>query len=109
MSKRTIAVKPESEPRPARQADWEIVEPGAPANFASFSWSITEVASVGGRTRIRSRTTRWTDGKLASERFEGELESGAYQRLAAQAQAQFAEQVRALMQPMRWLWPSFKE
>lgn len=109
MSKRSIANQPASEPRVARQGEWEIVEPEAPASFASFSWSSTEVASVAGRTRIRSRTTRWSDGKLESERFEGELDSGAHQRMAAQAQAQFAEQVRALMQPMRWLWPSSRK
>jgi len=38
-----------------------------------------------------------TDGKLASERFEGELDSAAYQRMAAESQAEFVEQMRALI------------
>lgn len=38
-----------------------------------------------------------TDGKLASERFEGELDSAAYQRMAAEAQAEFVEKMRALI------------
>ncbi len=59
------------------------------------SWVHTEIASVAGRTRIRFRTARLTDGKLASERFEGELDSAAYQRMAAEAQAEFVEKMRA--------------
>lgn len=84
----------------------EVVERSTRAlPFLSFSYSITEVSSVGGRTRVRSRTQRLADGKLVSEKFEGELEAGAYDRLAAQASEQFASQLSLLMQPFSWLLP----
>jgi len=41
-------------------------------------------SSFGGRTRI-NRTTRPTAGKLASEKFDGELDGSAYERMARQA------------------------
>lgn len=88
-----------------RTGKWEVVEPYGATPFASFAYSITEVSSFAGRTRISSRTTRMTDGKLVSEKFDGELDGSAFERIAMQAHAQFVGQLRAMMQPFSWLFP----
>lgn len=104
MSKRSIIVKGDTALREAKTPEWEVVEPTRAASFTSFAYSITEVSSVAGRTRVKSRTTRLTDGKLVSEKFDGELDGSAYERMATQASEQFASQMRLLMQPLSWLF-----
>ena len=110
MSKRSMIVKSDPALPAAEPASFEVVEPAtAAAPFVSFSYSVTEVSSFAGRTRVKSRATRLVDGKLISEKFEGELEGGAYERMARQAGDQFASQLRVLMQPFSWLLPSPRE
>ena len=85
----------------------EVVEPatrGSP--FFGFSYSTTEISAVGGRTRVKSKSTRLEDGKLVSEAFEGELDGGAYAGLVRQAQQQFVDQAGMLLQSLgSWLLP----
>ena len=57
-----------------------VVEPAA-APFFSFRYSSTEVSLVDRKTRVRSRSARFADGKLSSETFEGELNRGVYERM----------------------------
>ena len=106
MSKRSLTVKSDALLRESEPGVFEVVEPTkARTPFLSFSYSVTEVSSFAGRTHVKSRTTRLTDGKLVSENFDAEVEGGAYERLAAQATEQFASQLRLMMQPFRWLLP----
>jgi hypothetical protein len=106
MSKQSIIVKSDPALREAEPAELEVIEPTRTATpFVSFSYSITEVSSFAGRTRVKSRTTRMTDGRLVSEKFDGELEGSAYERMAMQAGEQLVGQLRLLMQPFSWLLP----
>ena len=110
MSKRSIVVKSDPKLPAAQPAQCEILEPArAAVPFFSFSYSVTEVASFAGRTRVKSSTTRLVDGKLVSEKLEGELENGAYERMARQAADQFADQLRLMMQPFSWFLPPLRE
>ena len=107
MSKRSIIVKGNPALPEAKPGEFEVVEPSRAATpFVSFSYSITEVSSVAGRTRVKSRATRLADGKLVSERFDGELEGNAYEQMAFQAREQLVGQLRLLMQPFSWLLSS---
>ena len=81
-----VKAKKRALPKPAK--DQVVVEPAA-APFFSFRYSSTEVSLVGGKTRVRSRSARFEDGKLSSESFEGELERGAYEQMVSQAQRRF--------------------
>jgi hypothetical protein len=110
MSKRSVIVKSDSALRGAEPGEFQLVEPARTATpFVSFSYSITEVSSVAGRTRVTSRTKRLAGGKLVSEEFDGELDGRAYERMATQASEAFAEQLRLLMQPFSWLLPFHRD
>ena len=79
--------------------DQVVVEP-ATSPFFSFRYSSTEISLVDGKTRVRSRSARFEGGKLSSETFEGELDRGAYERMASQAQRRFLGML-ALFLPFR--------
>ena len=79
--------------------DQVVVEPAA-APFFSFRYSSTEASLVDGKTRVRSRSARFEDGKLSSETFEGKLDRGAYERMVSQAQRHFFGML-ALFLPFR--------
>lgn len=85
----------------------DVIEPETRGStLFSFSYSYTEVSAVGGRTRVKSKSTRLEDGKLVSEAFEAELDGGAHARLVRQAQEQFASQAALLLQSLGgWLLP----
>ena len=78
-----VKAKKRALPKPAK--DQVVVEPAA-APFFSFRYSSTEVSLVDGKTRVRSRSARFEDGKLSSETCEGELDRGAYERMVGEAQ-----------------------
>jgi hypothetical protein len=106
MSKQHVVVKDDHPLRETHPGALEAVAPPAFASsFLRFTFSVTEVSSVGGRTRVRSSTTRLADGRLTSEKFDGELEGGAYERWMQQASDQFAAQLRLLFQPFSWFLP----
>jgi hypothetical protein len=95
----TYSVKPKKHASRKPRKDEVVVEP-APTPFVSFRYSSTEVSVVDGRTRIKSRQTRFEDGKLTSEAFEGELDRSAYDRMVDQAQRYFLRSL-ALFLPFR--------
>jgi hypothetical protein len=66
----------------------------APRNhgFFSFSYSYTEISAFGDRAHVKSKTARFADGKLTSERFEGDIPRSAYDGIVRDAQRQFLEQ-----------------
>ena len=68
------------------------VQPASTA-FFSFRYSSTEVSVTSGKTRIKARSTRFENGTLASEAFEGELDRDAYDRMVSHARQAF---IRAL-------------
>ena len=82
---------------PVRAAD-EVVQTKGARGFLRFQYSCTEVSSGDGRTQVRSSTTRFGDGKLTRETFEGELEGGAYIQMVDEAQ-------RRMLRSLSWFLP----
>ena len=71
----------------------EVIEPRSGRRvFSSFRYSHIEVTADGGKAHLRARNTRFEDGKLTSESFEGELEVGAYDELVERTQQYVAHQ-----------------
>ena len=92
--------------RKVEQDAVEVIEPVSRANpFFSFRYSYTEISASGGKTRVKSRNTRFEDGKLTTEAFEGELERGAYEQMVSQAQHHFLGQTALMMKALSWLLP----
>src|SRR4051795_4167064 len=100
MSKKSLVAKDDAAVEERPQDTWDVVEATPPAwPFLSFSYSVTEISRTGQRTRVKTSSQRLAGGKLVSENFEGEIDGGAYQRLAQQATEQFFGQLELLMQP----------
>jgi hypothetical protein len=84
----------------------EVIESVPQANpFFSFRYSYTEISASGGKTRVKSRNTRFEDGRLTAEAFEGELERGAYEQMVSQVQQHFFGQTALMMKALSWLLP----
>jgi hypothetical protein len=101
-------VKRDAATTPSRKAeprDVELVTPGPRSTgFLSFRYSHTEISSHGGRTRVTAKEVRLEDGKLSTERFEGELDGSAYDTAVRQAQQQVLGQAAWLMHSLSaWL------
>ena len=112
MRNRAVTVQADPALPEAQAQAWEIAEPAAtaaPFPFARFTYSVTEVSSFAGRTRVKSRTTRLEEGKLVSETFDGELDGSAFVQMAQQANALFASQMKMLMLPFSWMQPRSRD
>lgn len=72
-------------------APW--AQPGSWSSFVTFRYSSTEIYSQGGDIHVRTRQTRYQDGKLTSEECEGMLDRRAYDRVVSETQAYFLNQV----------------
>ena len=97
----------ERAPRKVEQDAVEVMEPASRANpFLSFRYSYTEISASGGKAQVKSRKTRFEDGKLTSEAFEGELDRRSYEQTVSQAQQHFLGQTALLMKSLSWLLPS---
>ena len=87
------ATLPRRAVREAERNAIEVVEPRpGGSGFLSFRYSHTEISAHGGKARVRARSTRFEDGKLTSESFEGELEGNAYNHLVQRTQQYLADQ-----------------
>jgi hypothetical protein len=71
----------------------------------SFRYACTEISSYGGKTHVKSRETRFENGKLVSEQCEASLDHDAAQRMLTQAQHQVIGQVASLMKLCLAFWP----
>jgi hypothetical protein len=109
MSSRRRSLVPSPSAVRAQDSDAvEVLEPVAQrgGSFFTFSYTYTEVSVAGGRTRVKSKSTRVQDGKVVSQAFEGELDSGAYQQLVRQVQEQLIGQTTQWFQSLGgWLLP----
>ena len=84
----------------------EVIRPAPEANpFVSFRYSYTEISASGSKAHVRSRKTRFEDGKLTSEAFEGELDRSAYEQMVSQAQQYLLGQTTLWMKSLSWLLP----
>ena len=76
-------------------APW--AQPGSWSSFITFRYSSTEIYSQDGDIHVRTRQTRYQDGKLTSEECEGLLDRRAYERVVSETQAYFLNQVGSLV------------
>jgi len=82
------------------------VEPSRRAHpFISFSYSYQEISAFGGKTYVKSKRTRFEDGRLESEAFEGTLDPRVYSVAVEQAQALVLSQMTHLLKQFSWLLP----
>jgi hypothetical protein len=92
--------------RDVEQDALEVIEPAASANaFLSFRYLYTEISALGGKTHVKSRKTRYEDGKLTSEAFEGELDRSAYEQMVGQAQRYVLGQTELFLKAFASLLP----
>jgi hypothetical protein len=84
----------------------EVIEPSSGGGvFSSFRYSCTEITACGGKAHLRSRSTRFEDGKLTSESFEGELEGSIYDQLIKQTQQHIANQTAQFLRSFSLFLP----
>jgi hypothetical protein len=96
----------EQAPRKIEKDAVEVMEPASRATpFLSFRYSYTEISASRGKAQVKFRKTRFEDGKLTSEAFEGELDRSAYEQMVSQAQHYFLGHTAALMKSLSWLLP----
>ena len=95
--------------RVVREADRnavEVIEPSSGGSvFASFRYSYTEITARGGKAHLRNRSTRFEDGKLTSETFEGEIDGSAYGQLLEQTQQYVAHQTAQILRSLSLFLP----
>jgi|SRR3974390_465386 len=95
--------------RAVRKSDPVEIEPVTTSQetgpWFQFRHSYTEVSAIGGSTRVRRRETRFENGRLTSESFEGTLGQGAYDHLAAEAQKLFVSQTAFLLKQLALFLP----
>jgi len=106
-AKRKQAVEPKKgRTLEAREDAPEAVESfGRP--FLSFRYSYTEITAAGGTPRVKAQRARYENGRLESERFEGEVDRSGYERMLAEAQRQFAHQTASMLRSVFSFLPLF--
>jgi hypothetical protein len=95
--------------RALRKVDLDdvVVEPVSNGNpFFSFRYSYTEISTLGRTAHVKSRKTRYENGKLTSEAFEGELDRGVYDRMVTDAQRYFVDQATFFLRSLAAFLPS---
>ena len=84
----------------------EVIKPAAAANpFFSFHYSYTEMTAVGGKTHVKSRKTRFEDGKLSDETFEGDLDRSAYEQAVSRMQQSAVDHMALFLESLALLLP----
>ena len=84
----------------------EVIEPRSGRRvFSTFRYSHIEITAHGGKAHLRARNTRFEDGKLTSESFDGELEGSAYDRLVKQTQQYVAHQTEQFLRAFSLFLP----
>ena len=95
--------------RAVRETDRNAAEVIAPDSgssvFSSFRYSHTEITAGGGKAHLRARSTRFEDGKLTSESFEGELEGSGYDQLVKKTQQYVANQTAQFLRSFSLFLP----
>ncbi len=90
----------------AKRHSIEVIEPRSGRHaFASFRYSRVEFTAHGGKAQLRARNTRFEDGRLTSESFEGELEGSAYDQLVKQTQQYVAHQTEQFLRAFSLFLP----
>jgi len=96
-SGRSITAVRQTSPVTVHDAGETVKTEGA-RRFLSFEYSYTEMSSRDGRTHVRASKTRFADGKLTREAFEGELDADEYGHIVDEAN-------RQMMRTLSWFVP----
>ena len=84
-----------------------VIEPASGDDrFFSFRYSYTEISASGSRAQVKSRKTRYENGKLTSEAFEGELDRSVYDRMVSDAHKYFLDQANLFLRSLTAFLPS---
>jgi hypothetical protein len=78
------------------------------AGFFRFRYTVTEVSLRDGRAQVQGRRVDFSDGRLRTETFEGELAPQAFVEAVRETQERMLAQCAALMNPWSWLLPARK-
>ena len=106
MSKHPVVKRAERMPRKVEADAVEVLGPVTKADsFLSFRYSYTEVSALGGKAHVKARQTRFEDGKLTSEAFDGDFDRGVYEQMVRDARHLFLAQTALLMKSLTWMLP----
>jgi hypothetical protein len=93
-------------PRNVEKDAVEVIGPAFSASSSlSFRYSYTEISALGGKAHVRSRKTRFEDGKLTSEAFEGEVDRTIYDQMVSDAQHYFVGQTALFLKSLSLFLP----
>jgi hypothetical protein len=90
----------ENSNREVAEVDAYPVSPLRPSNLSgmfTFRYSCTEIYAEDGNIHVKTKQTRYQDGRLTSEECEGTLDGRAYDRMVSEAQGYFLSQVGNFM------------
>jgi len=71
--------------------------PGDLSGMFSFRYSCTEIYSQDGNIHVKTKQTRYQDGRLTKEECEGTLDGRAYERMVNEVQGLFLSQIGNFM------------
>jgi|GEM_PF-573368 hypothetical protein len=84
----------------------EVMESsGNQASFISFRHSYKSMSCFGGKTYIKSKETRFENGKFESEEFEGTMDQSVYQNRTKELQNTFSSIMSSFLKPFSLLLP----
>ncbi len=93
-------------PRKVEETSVEVLPSNALVNpFLSFSYSYTEISTLDGKARLKSRKVRYESGKLTEKAFEGEVDRTIYRHMVDDAQRYFQAQAVLLFETFSSLLP----
>ena len=68
--------------------------------YFSFRYSYREISAHGSVAQVKGRDTRFENGKLTSEAFEGNIDRHHYDRILAEAQSAFLDQAALVLKSL---------
>ena len=89
---------PQQRSEPVRQDAWQPAPVqqfpfNIPGGLVTFRYSSTEVFSQNGQVHVKMHETRYQDGRLSTQDYEGSINRDAYQRMVSEAQTQLLNQM----------------
>jgi hypothetical protein len=76
-----------------------------PRSAFRFHYSFTEISAVGDTAHVKHARTRFDDGKLTSESFEGTFDRATYDEALRSATEHLIRQSATMLRSMLWLLP----
>lgn len=76
-------------------------------NFIRYRYSYRCMTSANGQTHVRGKESRYENGQLETEEFEGTLEGDLHSQAMAEMQSHFSRQMERFFRPFAALLPSW--